>query len=115
MRRGRKKGVKPPLTSAERQKRYRARQKEIDPEGYKQKKKKDNRYQYEKNKKNPIKKLQLQMDGITAYYRKNPLVKVINVKKVPIRVGVWSSLVYLLETNLLQFNQAKQKYAFYLN
>ena len=55
MRRGRKKGVKPPLTSAERQKRYRARQKEIDPEGYKQKKKKDNSYQYEKNKKNPMK------------------------------------------------------------
>ena len=81
MGRGRKKGVKPPLTSAERQKRYRARQKEIDPEGYKQKKKNDNRTQYEKNKKNPIKKLQLQMDGITAYYRKNPLIKVINAKK----------------------------------
>ena len=51
MGRGRKKGLKPPLTSAERQKRYCARQKEIDPEGYKQKKKKDNSYQYEKNKK----------------------------------------------------------------
>ena len=30
---------------------------------------------------NPIKKLQLQMDRITAYYRKNPLIKVINAKK----------------------------------
>ena len=50
MGRGRKKGIKPPLTSAERQKRYRAKQKEIDPEGYKQKKKKDNKTQYEKKK-----------------------------------------------------------------
>ena len=81
MGRGRKKGIKPPLTSAERQKRYRAKQKEIDPEGYKQKKKKDNKTQYEKKKNNPIKKLQLQIDGITSYYRKNPLIKVINVKE----------------------------------
>ena len=44
------------MTSAERQKRYRAKQKEIDPEGYKQKKKKDNKTQYEKKKKQPNKK-----------------------------------------------------------
>ena len=81
MGRGRKKGVNPPLTPVERAKRYRAKQKETNPEGYKKKKKKDNRIQYEKKKNNPLTKLQLQMDGITAYYRKNPLVKVINAKK----------------------------------
>ena len=45
MGRGRKKGIKPALTTAERQKRYRAKQKEIDPEGYMKKKRKDNKIQ----------------------------------------------------------------------
>ena len=99
MGRGRKKGINQPLTPAERAKRYCEKQKETNLEDYKKKKKKHNKNQYEKQKNNPLKKLQLQMDGITAYYRKNPLVKVINAKKVPIKVGVWSSLVYLLERN----------------
>ena len=81
MGRGRKKGKKDPLTPAERSKRYREKQLETNPEGYKKKKKKHNRSQYEKKKNNPLTKLQLQMDGIIAYYRKNPLIKVISAKK----------------------------------
>ena len=81
MGRGRKKGINQPLTPAERAKRYCEKQKETNLEDYKKKKKKHNKNQYEKQKNNPLKKLQLQMDGITAYYRKNPLVKVINAKK----------------------------------
>ena len=81
MGRGRKKGKKDPLTPAERSKRYREKQLETNPEGYKKRKKKHNRSQYEKKKNNPLTKLQLQMDGIIAYYRKNPLIKVISAKK----------------------------------
>ena len=81
MGRGRKKGKKEPLTQAERAKRYRKKQLETNPEGYKKKKKKHNRSQYEKKKNNPLTKLQLQMDGIIAYYRKNPLIKIISAKK----------------------------------
>ena len=81
MGRGRKKGINDPLTQAERAKRYREKQKETNLEDYKKKKKKHNKNQYEKQKNNPLKKLQLQMDGIIAYYRKNPLIKVISAKK----------------------------------
>ena len=47
MGRGRKKGKKDPLTPAERSKRYREKQLETNPEGYKKQKKKHNRCQYE--------------------------------------------------------------------
>ena len=81
MGRGRKKGTKPPLSNAERQRKYRAKQNETNIEGYKEKRKKENRRQYEKRNNDPLRILQHQMDGVQSYYKKNPLIKVINAKK----------------------------------